>query len=66
MSADATNTIVCANCGAGNRPEAAECVQCGKPLAKSDYDALNQQVERQNEAGLREARREVEEADRYG
>ena len=66
MSGDATDTIVCANCGAGNRPEAAECVECSKALARSDYDALNRQVERQNEAGLAEARRQVEEADRHG
>lgn len=66
MSADTADTITCANCGANNDPQNATCSQCGKALAKSDYEDLNRQFEQQNEAGLEEARKEVESTERRG
>lgn len=61
MSADQVDRIVCPNCGAENPPGRETCFQCGKVLPKAS-DTLMKQIEDQNEAGLKDAREEVRQA----
>lgn len=58
--------ITCANCGAANAPGRTTCGECGKPLVKSGDEMGYDQLERQNEEGLKDAQEEVRESRRGG